>query len=407
MLFQVIDNKGFCESIYRENKIIKNPTWMSLFPLQTWDYHPSLSGLDVQYASLYCRGKSLDEVCPDELKEQWEEVKEKHKAYIRSFHEAKVATLEHCFYDLVPESFLKEYFGVREQIIKSVFENYEKPYDYDHLVSMSEIIYEISQRQLKLNLVSLRRQQFKPRAKALLKKLTHDHFAFNRIRYNLFGTITGRLTCKRNSFNILTLDKKYKNIIQPTNDFFLELDFNSAELRAMLALNEQEQPKIDLHEWHKKEFNRVYGDNAITRDKVKERIFAWLYSGKNSTIGIKAIDDAYNRSNILNKYWNGKQIQNPYGRRIDADAHHAFNFIIQSFTSDLFQRQAVKIWKKLYRKKTCIAYMIHDSLVLDLAVEDLPLVKELVKIFSETEYGKFLTNVSIGKNAGEMRKIAI
>ena len=63
------------------------------------------------------------------------------------------------------------------------------------------------------------------------------------IKYNIFGTKTGRLTTKPNSFPILTLKKEYRSILKPNNDLFVELDYNAAELRVLLTLMNVEQPK--------------------------------------------------------------------------------------------------------------------------------------------------------------------
>jgi hypothetical protein len=49
--------------------------------------------------------------------------------------------------------------------------------------------------------------------------------------------------------------------------------------------------------------------------------------------------------------------------------------------------------------------MIHDSLIIDLAKEDRDLLEQIQNTFSNTELGTFKTNVSIGKNFGDMRKI--
>jgi len=46
-------------------------------------------------------------------------------------------------------------------------------------------------------------------------------------------------------------------------------------------------------------------------------------------------------------------------------------------------------------------------LVIDLSLADREMVKELVDIFKETELGTFRTNLSIGRNFGEMKKYEV
>ena len=63
MLFQIIDNKQECASIYSNNSIISNPDYNSLS--MTWDYNSVLEEYDIEYASLYVGGKNINEICPD------------------------------------------------------------------------------------------------------------------------------------------------------------------------------------------------------------------------------------------------------------------------------------------------------------------------------------------------------
>ena len=58
-------------------------------------------------------------------------------------------------------------------------------------------------------------------------------------------------------------------------------------------------------------------------------------------------------------------------------------------------------------RKTKIAFIIHDSIVLDYCNDDGDYINEVYWEFQDTRFGKFLTNASGGKNFGEMRKLWI
>ena len=99
------------------------------------------------------------------------------------------------------------------------------------------------------------------------------------------------------------------------------------------------------------------------------------------------------------------KVTNFYGREIECDEEHALNYIVQSTASDMFLRQVLKVNKLLEGRKSKIAFMIHDSLIIDLAKEDRQLIGDIEKTFSETDFGAFKTNISAGKTFGEMRII--
>ena len=65
------------------------------------------------------------------------------------------------------------------------------------------------------------------------------------VSYNQFGTKTGRLSTQPKSFPILTMNSEFRSIVKPTNNKFVELDYNAAEARTLLALAGKEQPKED------------------------------------------------------------------------------------------------------------------------------------------------------------------
>ena len=331
MLFEIIDQKEICKNIYFDNTIVSNPDYKKLS--KTWDYHSSLKDYNIEYAFLYSDGKSLDKCCPEHLQNEWEPIKEKHLAYIRSFQYGFCELNDHCFYDLVPESFVIEYFKIKSKITEHVLNTYDKPHNYDFLVELSKLITLIRDTRLSINPKALRHTLHEVKTRSFHTKL----FSCNPyIDYNLFGTITGRLTTKKDSFPILTMNKEYRCVVEPTNEWYVELDFNAAELRCLLALNDQRQPENDVHDWHSAVFAKLL-DQEMSREDVKRKIFGWLYGPTNVSLGIPEIEKCYDKQNAVKKYWNGTEVKNPFGKIIKADEFHALNALIQSTTSDVFR----------------------------------------------------------------------
>ena len=218
------------------------------------------------------------------------------------------------------------------------------------------------------------------------------------IIYDMCGTKTGRLTAKQ--FPILTMDKSFRKILTPTNKWFLEFDYNAAELRVMLGLLKKEQPQEDLHEWNLKNIYQGQG----TREKIKKRIFAWLYNLKSHD---RVSNKIYDRKSLIEKYWDGTHVKTHFHREIEASEHHALNYILQSTAADLFLRQLIKVWEYLKDKKSHIAFCLHDSLIIDLHEDDEAFVNNIKEIFANTELGMFKVNSRGGKNFGEMKRLNI
>jgi len=395
MLFQSLDDKIHCIGIYYDGKLVFDeiPTGLTA----TWNYCTGIKSTreEVEYAQLYCGGKSLSEACPEPLRADWERIEAKMRAFIRSFVEAGVSFTEHCFYDLVPPKFLLEYCDLKNQICEHVFETYEKPDNYEFLANLSFMAEDISMNSLNLQPNALKGELQITKVRRFWKKLLN---APTNIKYNIFGTRTGRLTTAKSSFPILTMDKDFRKVIKPKNDWFVELDFNAAELRTLLALSGKKQPEEDLHEWNLKNIFKGEG----TREEAKKRIFAWLYNPNSRDY---ESSKAYDRGGVVDEYWDGEEIITPFDRAIKADKGHALNYIIQSTTSDLLLSQMIAVNKFLEGKDSHVSFCIHDNVVLDMTEEDCKKLPEIVRIFANTKLGKYKVNVRAGKNFGEMKEI--
>ena len=229
MLFQILDDKRECKTIYHSGGLHESA--ISGEMTHTWSYTPHLKGKKIEYADIWCAGHSLDEVCPEALKEQWVDVNKKGKAFIKSFKTSKINLKENCLFDLLPESFLIEFYELKSSISKSVFENFTKPKNYEFMVDLVAFLHRIEEGRLNLKFENLDFTDQKVRNNIGKIKDVDPH-----IQYSPWVTATGRLSTIAKSFPILNLNKELRPCIVPENDVFVELDYNAAELRVLLAL---------------------------------------------------------------------------------------------------------------------------------------------------------------------------
>jgi hypothetical protein len=192
------------------------------------------------------------------------------------------------------------------------------------------------------------------------------------------------------------MNSDFRSIIKPKNDYFIELDYNAAEARTLLSLGNKEQPKEDIHEWNAKKLN-------ISRDEAKKGLFAWLYGSRKPEYD--RFSDLYDIKSVLDKYYDGKCVQNPFGRKIEADAFHALNYLVQSTTADLVLRQILKIDSYLENRKTFVSFIIHDAVFLDVADNESEIIRDIHSLFANNNLDIFPVNLSRGQDFGSMLKI--
>jgi len=390
--FVFLDDKDWCRGVYHRGKLHfeQLPETIS----KTWKYASYLENKNIEYASIYAQGNTIDEACPEHLKEQWDKSKNKLKAFHNSFVEAKVSLEENCFFDLVPQQFLLELCDVKCKIIDYILKTYNKPEEYQFLLDAEKLLHSISSKSLNLDLSWLRQQKHEARARTLLNRIKNIS---SNVRYNLYGSKTGRLTTVANTFPILNLDSKYRSMIKPKNDLLVELDYNSAEARVILGLAGFDQPQEDIHSWNAKRL-------SLSREEAKTEFFAWLYGS--SKVDSEKYNKIFKVDRVLDLYYKSGEVKNYYNRKIESDDFHSMNYLVQSTTNDLVLRQILKINKILKTKKSFISFIVHDSVVIDLAKEDKELIKYIVSEFSNTDFGRFPVNLSAGKNYGNLRKIS-
>ena len=116
MIFQTLDDKQECVGVYADGKLHFDNMPSDL--LKTWKYTGSITDKNVEYAWIYCGGQTMSDVCPEELKQDWESALKKLNAYKKAFTIAKLNLREHCFFDLIPHDALVEFCEVKNKITK-------------------------------------------------------------------------------------------------------------------------------------------------------------------------------------------------------------------------------------------------------------------------------------------------
>ena len=395
MVFQTVDDKRECIAYYSNGEIIYDriPSNAS----GTWDWSPHFAGHNIDYAYVWCRGKKIDEICPPETKQRLEVREKKIKSFLNAIIKSKIKLSDVCIFDFIPEAHLKHYLQVKNEICQWVFDNVSKPKNYNFLSQTYETVKEISNKDLQIDWDKLYHYSLTDRKAHSLRKRFDGKRTY--VNYDMFGTKTGRMGLVNGSFPILNIKSEHKGIIKPNNDWFVELDYNGAEIRTLLSLSKKQQPDEDIHEFHMKNIYRDFG----TRAKAKERFFAWLY---NSNSKDYLTERYYDRKTILESHYCDGFVNTPFGRSIESDDFHALNYLLQSTSSDNCMSQVNKIHRFLRDKKSNVAFVVHDSVVIDLDHNERNILPQIKEIFEETKLGKFKTDVKIGKNYGELREFS-
>ena len=394
MYFQTLDDKKECVGVYAAGHLHFNTIPDNL--TRTW--RPTSDPVSsAEYAWFYTQGKNMAAACPDHLKEDWEKISRKIGAYKKSFDIAKVDMRNHCFFDLVPHDALVAFCEIKNQITEHIFENNEKPENYDYLVGAERLLYKIKYQDLKLDSTDCRNMLTSTNLRNGCQKLLSGR---PYIDYNLFGTVTGRLTTQCGAFPILTMKKDLRRIIKPHNDWFISMDYNGAEARTILALAGTSQPEEDIHEWN---IVNVFKKPEMLREEAKTLFFSWLYNPDS-----KELDDSfYDREKVLDKYYDGEYITTVFGRHIKVNNWKALNYLVQSTTADLVIERAIAIDKMLEDKKSFISHIVHDEIVVDFADEDREMITEMKDMFAKNRLGKFEVNLKAGKNYYDLDNLVL
>ena len=376
MILQTLDIKDNCKGIFHEGSfILEDASKLISSYSVAWKHSSMLEDENFRYLYLSLREEDLSAYCNDP--ELFLTYQNKLTAHQKAALTAKVSLDEECFFDLLPEHQLTNWFKIRQQALENLNKMTKKEDDYDILHKIHVLTTNIAQQNITFGT--------KP----------------GRVLYNIFGSATGRLTTKRGSVPVLTLKKEQRELLKPQNDAFVELDLNAAEIRMLMALSDREQPQGDIHEWI---VSNVF-NGEIERSQAKIELFAWLYNPSSSK---SRFDQIFSRQIFRDFFASDDEVlTTPFGRRLVVEERKAQNYLLQSTTSDQVLENAYKIQKMLRGKKSQIAFTLHDSIILDMSKKDAIMLREIKKQFEQTRWGNFVSTCKVGKTFGSLKELKI
>jgi hypothetical protein len=376
LILQTLDIKNNCKGLFYKNKLIEDPKEEILQSCKyAWKHSSILTKHNYEYLYLYLKSEELEKFSKDI--DDYSNIKKTITAQQKAARIASIDIGDQCFFNILPDFQIKNWFEQRQWALEKLLKCLDRPPEYD-ILHKAHILCE-----------------------SLAKRNLFYKGETKKVKYNIFGSVTGRLTTKKGSVPILTMKRQDRQDLKPNNDAFLELDFNAAEIRTLIALSGKEQPETDIHSWVSQS---VY-DGKLPREKVKTKLFAWLY---NSSASENELSKFFSRQIFRDFYCTETStLETPYMRKIKVEERKAQNYLLQSTTSDIVLENAYKIMNILNGKQSQISFLLHDSVVIDFSRQDLPMIKELKSIFEKTKWGTFMSNCKIGKNFGTMRELKL
>jgi DNA polymerase I-like protein with 3'-5' exonuclease and polymerase domains len=254
------------------------------------------------------------------------------------------------------------------------------------------------------------------------------------------GTETGRISCLDPNLMNQPKDEDYRRVYQcPPGYKFIEADFSQAELRVAAVFADDKAMKEnfalgrDIHcttvckmrpEWdyeyvnankgnndtevpkmRKKaktvNFGVIYGESAyslsdqlgITQDEAEEFLKQYFKAFSGLSAWRDQTQDFTRKNAITQTLWGRKrqfkELEYPIGmslRKLGGYERQALNTPVQGSSSDYVLLSLVKVHEMLKKNqfKTRIVGTVHDSIVLEAAEEEIPIVAPMIKEIMET-----------------------
>ena len=210
-------------------------------------------------------------------------------------------------------------------------------------------------------------------------------------QYNL-GNQTGRPTNSFNGVNFLaiTKDESHRSCFLPTNDYFVEFDFDAYHLRLIANEVNYEFHAESIHEYLGKQY---FNKEELTEDEYKE---SKTISFRNLYGGVPEAHQSipfFKQMSILSKTLSegcepGHTMELPTGIKLTRDFNMGdsklLNYYVQNLETKRNAEKILKLKQLLVGKATKLCLITYDAFLFDYSLEDgKQLLIEIKKILEE------------------------
>lgn len=198
-------------------------------------------------------------------------------------------------------------------------------------------------------------------------------------QYNLYNS-TSRPTNSFNSVNLTAIKKvsEYRNCIRPSNDYFVELDYDGYHLRLVADIVDFKLDETSAHIQIGQTYRAVDENDSEAYSSIKQVNLQAMY-GK-ITEDMTKSEYFLKVKELIDKLWSQfcqqGYIEDPISKRRfnmsfeDTYPSKLFNYYIQSLETSRNVEVLYSIIRRLKSCKTKIALVTYDAITFDVSLED-------------------------------------
>lgn len=350
----------------------------------------------------------FEKLSEKKLYDNYNEYYRKFNSILNSYKVSKVQIKKYNYKQLFDIDFIGEAYFHKTLMLASLVEKLNSEvvkYYEETFYKILKNVNQLSKRKIDIDLMSIK--DIDDHSAETIRTVTKYDKAS--VHFNLIGTKTGRLTTKRGTIPVLTMQKKVRKAIKvPENFEIYQFDYKSFQPRIAIYSTDDQDFKDRMSS-----IQDIYSIFEGNRSENKLLFLRWMFSleYKNKQFEDKAFAISSLRNKIYKQAVNDGFVKNKFGRVLffnDEEKNVVFQNYISSNEADIVLNILCEINEFLKNKKSQIMFPFHDALFVKIHDSEKELVNQIINIMecsfeNSLFFCKYPVDVKHGKNFGELQ----